>query len=103
MFYVYILRSINFPEKIYVGYTNEYKKEYKNVFVKVEFSYLQWLLFATGDKKKAPKLTYYYQDASEAEHIQTPEIKQEIEQFKKLCSTQLDLEYTKIVSEQVEL
>lgn len=26
MFYVYILRSINFPEKIYVGYTIDIKK-----------------------------------------------------------------------------
>ena len=65
MFYVYVLRSLNFPDKFYTGYTANLKsriKKHNNGEVSYTTKYKPWkmkIYIAFEDKEKATNFEKY--------------------------------------------
>jgi predicted GIY-YIG superfamily endonuclease len=70
MFYVYLLRSINFPDKTYIGFTEDLKARLQAHNVgesKHTSKYAPWELvcyFAFADKRKAQEFEHYLKTGS---------------------------------------
>ena len=70
MFYVYLLRSINFPEKTYKGFTSNLKsriKDHNSGKSTHTAKYAPWHLVcyhAFADEKKAREFEYYLKTGS---------------------------------------
>ncbi len=70
MFYVYLLRSINFPDKTYIGFTEDLKarmKAHNAGESKHTSKYAPWELVcyhAFADKRKAQEFEHYLKTGS---------------------------------------
>ncbi len=70
MFYVYLLRSINFPDQIYIGFTEDLKSRLRAHNAgesKHTAKYAPWELecyFAFKDKRKAQEFERYLKTGS---------------------------------------
>lgn len=75
MFYVYILQSINFTDKFYIGYTDDLKrrlKEHNYEHVGHTDKYRPWRIknyFAFDDEQKARKFEIYLKSQCGREFI----------------------------------
>jgi putative endonuclease len=70
MFYVYLLRSLTFPDQIYIGFTEDLKarlRAHNAGESKYTAKYAPWELecyFAFKDKRKAQEFEYYLKTGS---------------------------------------
>jgi hypothetical protein len=86
-----------YSRKFFVKLLEISGKKYENVFVKVEVN--------PEKRRDKAKFEYYYLNSKEPEHTQTEAIKQEIDQFIKLCTEQPDtatIDRTNLMLEKIE-
>ena len=75
MYYVYILQSITFPDKFYIGYTDDLKRrlaQHNNEHVGYTNKYRPWKIknyFALDDKQKAKDFEKYLKSQCGREFI----------------------------------
>ena len=75
MYYVYILQSINFPDKFYIGYTNDLRRrlmQHNNEHAGHTDKYRPWKIkdyFALDDEQKAKDFEKYLKSQCGREFI----------------------------------
>ncbi len=75
MYYVYILQSVNFPDKFYIGYTNDLKRrlmQHNNEHAGHTEKYRPWKIkdhFALDDEQKAKDFEKYLKSQCGREFI----------------------------------